>query len=82
MQGTRGQGKAQAWKTTQLWPACVDGISEPTPPQVHGPGKLGLQWSKVDPSLKEQLQESAGGAEKLTPSCWLAHTLVPRRGTS
>jgi hypothetical protein len=50
-------------------------LLEPYAPYICGLGKPGLQWSKADPSLKEQLQGSA--LRKVTNqwlSCWLAHT--------
>lgn len=56
----------------QLWPACALVVFlSPHPPEVSGPGKPGLQWSMVDPSLNEHLQESVGGADRLMAE-WLA----------
>lgn len=69
VRGTSGQGKGRGlgWQPPTL--ACL--FLSPHPPEVSGSGKPGLQWSMVDPSLNEHLQESAGGADKLMAE-WLA----------
>lgn len=62
VQGTSGQGKALDWEgSPQLWLACTLVVFlSPHPPEVSVLGKPGLQWSTVDPSLKEQLQSQPG----------------------
>lgn len=54
----------------------------PHPPEVSGPGKPGLQWSTVDLSLKEQLQKSARGDDKLMAELLADSHTSTREGAS